>query len=128
LFHCFLVKLASRFVFFSFSGFFLKSNAKFCPSPHVRFLTLSYQPALVVNILPTPVSQQYLTKRSQNQMIHLNRRETVVQDFLGDEAAGGPRREQQGQWERRFQEFFRRIWVDKSSDVENVNVQSARPR
>jgi hypothetical protein len=51
---------------FRFSGFFLKSNAKFCPSPHIRFLTLSYQPALVVNILPTTVSSKYLAKPEPN--------------------------------------------------------------
>lgn len=103
----FLLSLLLVLFSFRFSGFFLKSNAKFCPSPHVHFLTLSYQPALVVNILPTPVSSKYLAKPEPND--HLNRSENVAQDFLGDEAAGGPRREQQGRWERRFQEFFRRI-------------------
>ena len=41
---CFLLDLLLVLFSFRFSGFFLKSNAKFCPSPQVRFLVLSYQP------------------------------------------------------------------------------------
>ena len=53
-FFCFL--FAFRFLFF---GFFLKSNAKFCPSPLVRFLTISYQPLFSLWISSGSVTEMH---------------------------------------------------------------------
>ena len=54
---CFLVRLASGFVFFSFFGFFLKSNAKFCPSP--PSLVLLPRPVIIPDLTMTTHSSQY---------------------------------------------------------------------
>lgn len=126
---CFLLDLLLVLFSFRFSGFFLKSNAKFCPSPQVRFLTQSYQPLLVVNFLPTHI----VTKSCQTEIEINNWQRTLInvtlflRVFEVTKLAGGPRARTRKAMERTVSSVFPNN-QEISWDAENVNVQSARPR